>query len=212
MQWKQNDGGVIHLVEIIKYHMASTFDLIYDGKCIYRGHKQMLWVEEKYMNNWLVFRMLNDINTYQDKLSSELQAWWGRFYPNTTEYTFAFTQYNYDRVCLALERLRYYYSQKGQKCPPSLAVDQCKQALDIFSRSLSRDPGLLPPALQPTPESPDMRPPADGEESEVEETNGDKKPGLLDRVRNWRLFKKEGNVRSLLLELEALDDDSIYKS
>jgi hypothetical protein len=26
MQWKQNDGGDIHLVEIIKYHMASTFD------------------------------------------------------------------------------------------------------------------------------------------------------------------------------------------
>jgi hypothetical protein len=37
--------------------------------------------------------------------------------------------------------------------------------------------------------------------------NWRKKPGLLDRIRNWRLFKKEGNVRSLLLELEALGDD-----
>jgi hypothetical protein len=42
--------------------------------------------------------------------------------------------------------------------------------------------------------------------------NWRKKPGLLDRIRNWRLFKKEGNVRSLLLELEALGDDSLYKS
>jgi hypothetical protein len=212
MQWKQHEEDDLHLVEIRKYHMASTFDLIYDDQCIYRGHKQMLEMEEKHMNNWLVFRILQDINTYHDKLSPELQDWWAGFYPNTTEYTFAFTQYNYDRVCLALENLRYYYSQKGQKCPPSLAVDQCKQALDIFSRWLPRDPGLLPPALQPTPESPDMRPPADGEESEVEETKGDKKPRLLDRVRNWRLFKKEGNVRSLLLELEALGDDSLYKS
>jgi hypothetical protein len=163
MQWKQNDGGVIHLVEIIKYHMASTFDLWRDGKCIYRGHKQMLDTEEKHMKNWLIARTLHDINTYKDKLSPELQAWWGRFWAfmsDRTEETFAITQDNYDRVCLALENLRYYYSENGRTCPPSLTVDRCKQALDIFSRSLPRDPGLLPPALQPTPESPDMRSPA----------------------------------------------------
>ncbi len=97
-------------------------------------------MEEKNMNKRLIYRMLQDINTYQDKLSPELQVWWGRFYTNTTEDTFAITQYNYDRVCLALERLRYYY---GWKCPPSLSVDQCNHTLDLFSRMLPRDGVLL---------------------------------------------------------------------
>jgi hypothetical protein len=134
MQWKKNEGDDIHLVEIRKYHMSTTFDLIYDGEFIYHGNQEMLQGEEKYMNNWLIHRILQDINTYRDKLSSDLQDWWGQFYSNTTEDTFAITEYNYVRVRLALENLRYYYRQKGEKCPPSLAVDQCKQALDIFSR------------------------------------------------------------------------------
>lgn len=45
-----------------------------------------------------------------------------------------------------------------------------------------------------------------------EEAKGDKKPGLLERVRNWRLFGTRENIRSLLLELEALGDNSLYKS
>jgi hypothetical protein len=45
-----------------------------------------------------------------------------------------------------------------------------------------------------------------------EETKGDNKPTLMDRIRNWRPFGRGENIKSLLLELKALGDDSLYKS
>jgi hypothetical protein len=93
MQWKKKEGDDIHLVEIRKYHQASSFDLFYDGKCIYHGDRNMLKMEEDYM---------------------------------------------------------------------------------IVHRN--------------------------------------KKPGLWDRMKKWKIFGKSENIKSLLLELEALGDDSLYKS
>ncbi len=129
----------MHLMEIRRYHMKGTYDLWRDGHCIYEGTKQILETEEKKMNNWLIARTLVAIYTHRDKLSPVLQAWWKGFWgdgSDRTEETFAFTQDNYDRVCLALENLRYYYRENGQTCPEELTVDRCKQALDIFSNSL----------------------------------------------------------------------------
>jgi hypothetical protein len=54
--------------------------------------------------------------------------------------------------------------------------------------------------------------PPTGDSAAPEEAKGDEKPRLLDRIRNWRPFGKRGNIKSLLLELEALGDDSLYKS
>jgi hypothetical protein len=54
--------------------------------------------------------------------------------------------------------------------------------------------------------------PPTGDSADPEEAKGDKEPGFWDRVRNWRPFGKRGNMKSLLLELEALGDDSLYKS
>jgi hypothetical protein len=154
MQWKLREGDDVRLMSIRRY--GWSYDLFRDDTKIYEGTAQLLDDEEATMNEWLIGRTLHDIHTYRDKLPEEMQAWWGRFEGDG----FAFTQDNYDRVRLALENLRYYYRQDGRTCPEALTVDRCKRALDIFSRSLPRDPGLLPPALQPTPESPDMRSPA----------------------------------------------------
>lgn len=49
MQWKKKEGDDIHLVEIRKYYMERTFNLIYDGECIYHGDKEMLEMEQDYM-------------------------------------------------------------------------------------------------------------------------------------------------------------------
>ena len=89
MQWTKKEGDDIHLVEIRKYHMERTFNLIYDGECIYHGDKEMLEMEKVHCN---------------------------------------------------------------------------------------------------------------------------KKPGLWDRIKKWNPFRRRENIKSLLLELEALGDDSLYKS
>jgi len=51
--------------------------------------------------------------------------------------------------------------------------------------------------------------PPTGDSAAPEEAKGGNKPTLMDRIRNWRLFGKRGNIKSLLLELEALGDDSL---
>lgn len=53
VQWKENEGDVRHLVEIRKYHMGRSFDLVRDRECIYHMTKDMYEVEEEKMNNWL---------------------------------------------------------------------------------------------------------------------------------------------------------------
>lgn len=55
VQWKENEGGDIHLVEIIKYHQEKVFKLMRDGKCIYRTMtRDMYHLEEEKMNKWLM--------------------------------------------------------------------------------------------------------------------------------------------------------------
>ena len=54
--------------------------------------------------------------------------------------------------------------------------------------------------------------PPTGDSAAPEEAKGDNKPGLWDRIRHWRPFGRGENIKSLLLELEALGDDSLYKS
>ncbi len=49
MQWKESEGDGVHLMEIRRYHMSSTYDLWRDGQCIYEGQRQMLEEEETKM-------------------------------------------------------------------------------------------------------------------------------------------------------------------
>jgi hypothetical protein len=51
-----------------------------------------------------------------------------------------------------------------------------------------------------------------GDSAAPAEAKGDNKPGLWDRIRNWRFFGRGENIKSLLLELKALGDDGLYKS
>ena len=97
VQWKENEGDDIHLVEIRKYHMETFNWLMRDGACIYRTiTRDMYELEEQKMNDWLKFV----------------------------------------------------------------------------------------------------------------EAKGDRKPGIWDRIKNWKIFGKRENIRSLLVELEALGDDT----
>jgi hypothetical protein len=54
--------------------------------------------------------------------------------------------------------------------------------------------------------------PPTGDSAAPEEAKGGTKPGFWGGVRNWRPFGRGENIKSLLLELKALGDDSLYKS
>ena len=54
--------------------------------------------------------------------------------------------------------------------------------------------------------------PPTGDSAAPEEAKRDKVPGFWDMARKWNPFRKRENIKSLLLELKALGDDSLYKS
>jgi len=49
-----------------------------------------------------------------------------------------------------------------------------------------------------------------GDSAAPEEAKGDKEPGFWNRVKKWRPFGRGENIKSLLLELKALGDDSPF--
>ncbi len=78
---------------------------------------------------WAMLTKIDGAPSSHFKNSQLLADWWQTFYTNSTEHTFLFTQDNYDRVCLVLERIRF---DTEYNTPDGLSREDCRQTLNIF--------------------------------------------------------------------------------